>query len=856
MATDKGMDSRELLGHARAGGHEDFAVAAAAAVTFDAPASLPCLSPLSANPFKEYAALDMVSDGFSAKGSYGQSEAFQTTPKSARNPFLPHDEDDDEAASNTSEIKSSRMVPPYSGAEPFSLFPTKELMDGKGKSDADHFSVFRQDSSPESPVDLFSKNDKVTSREDNSKYDIDDRDAKVAFVGDRLVREEYVDFKPFEPTWASDELSGLKDAVMNQVAGKLEGGRDVDKAVPPLPVEKDFEKDSESSNEEISFPSTPDATKESSDAYITCAKFDSATILGGITAKSLPPAKTQVSENKTDEKKIAEMKAHLDTELSGTLTESTRGQGREADHSKPDSLPKWPAEAASNMPEGLTPDLVQEACESELHDAAAPKLAYETQIDLVQTSEPLQDPLNAAMQPCPSFEGGSESSPPPTLPDIVMEAPLSASPGGATGPAMQLEDASLETFTAAVANYGNVIQKSEKPPSYQEAMNVPATQVQEAKVESDVKASDSKGSATGEGLETMYISIACDLVKETEVPNEFASADYSKTALTDWASQPVPAYAKQFENAASPSGKSDLFSSQSELDLAVKEKPLKMTAKFVTEEGREELPPSLRNPYLESFHPLLESSRNAPTAWAVEAEAADLAKKEKASFETYSNDFSGPQESKEGTTRGFSEESSPETEDFPTISHQAVKLAMETSEKDALKGRESKETGDAAKAELRQPPYQEVAQDLSLKTGHVKTEPRDVAVEKPSKKLDREGPEAAKEPLALPLLTETKVVSVGKDTGRRVTANKEKAQSSLVFRSKLSKPSGNPLSLFCISLMYFSGMLWLVSLKTCLSLPCCAPRKSSHCEFLSSFACQRNLPPPPKTTSDEILPRT
>jgi len=38
-------------------------------------------------------------------------------------------------------------------------------------------------------------------------------------------------------------------------------------------------------------------------------------------------------------------------------------------------------EGVATMAEGLTPDLVQEACESELNEATGTKIAFETKMD-------------------------------------------------------------------------------------------------------------------------------------------------------------------------------------------------------------------------------------------------------------------------------------------------------------------------------------------------------------------------------------------------------------------------------------------------------------------------------------------
>ncbi|XP_053239632.1 reticulon-4 isoform X2 [Podarcis raffonei] len=775
-------------------------------------ASDPLMHSSAANPFKDYTAPNTVSGGLSTKGSYGQveSQAFTAATKNARNPFL---ED-----AGGSEAKPSEAVPSDTGTGLFFSSQTKEPVGTNEVFNIEKLSAHQQDSSPESPVELFVKHDNDASLEDR-KHDADEN---MAFV-DLSARDDYVDFKPFEPSWASNESSSLKEMARSQVDGV--GKYDTEEA-QTLPVEKDFGKESEkkheSSNEDISFPSTPEASKEFSEAYITCAKFESAVTVEGSAAKSL--VEEQASENKTDEKKIAEMKAHFGTEPSVAHNELASGQGKNAESDKAENL-LASTDALANMPEGLTPDLVQEAYESELHDAVSPKVAYETKIDLVQVSESSQEPLNVAVQICPSFEGGSETAPSPVLPDIVMEAPLNAGAVGVVAPAVQTEASPSEAFAGDYENdYDNVMQKSEEPPSYQEAMNVPASQAQETKVEPG-----HKSGTTAEDLENSYISIACDLVKETKVPNESALpavAEISKEVISECVSQPVPEYAEPDEKAP---GKSDLFGSCQEPVLAqkereaVKEKTTASAAKIVSkedwEEKQKEMPASLSKPYLESFQPQTEPPKNAPTVWAPEVAKEEKTWKEldMEELRTGAGYFPVPKELKVGDKIVLSAESSPETDDFPTAPYQAAKSVME---KDVLKEMESREPRDAFELEARQPPCQEVAHDLSLKNVQVKNEERGPALGKPSVKLDREVPEATKEisPPAdvTPSPAEKKLDSVGKGAERGVASVKEKEKPAPMFSSKLTKPS-------VVDLLYWrdvkkTGVVFGASLFLLLSL--------------------------------------
>jgi len=127
-------------------------------------------------------------------------------------------------------------------------------------------------------------------------------------------------------------------------------------------------------------------------------------------------------------------------------------------------------EGVATMAEGLTPDLVQEACESELNEATGTKIAFETKMDLVQTSEAMQESLYpVAAQLCPSFEE-SEATPSPVLPDIVMEAPLNSVVPGAGASAVQPSSPQLEASPSV--NYESIKLEPENPPPYEEAMNV------------------------------------------------------------------------------------------------------------------------------------------------------------------------------------------------------------------------------------------------------------------------------------------------------------------------------------------------------------------------------------------------
>ncbi|TFK04573.1 cyclin-F [Platysternon megacephalum] len=850
-SAEKVMDLQEQPGSTMSSGQEDFT-----AVLLDTAASLPSLSPLSADPFKEHATFDMLSDGLPARGIYNknESEAYKETKEIARNPFLV-----EKNARDVPEMEYSEMEFPFAKAEAAIILQTIEeklLENSKERFNLEKIPAHQHHTSPEVPVDLFGKHDEEASSE-KVKYDSNDHGEKVALEENTPIREEYVDFKPFEPIWEVKDtchgVSSLKVVVGSQVDSKLESSLDekydADK-LQILTIQKDLENKSESSNEDLSFPSTPEAIKESSQAYITCAKFESAVTIEDNIAKTLSPLEEDMSENKTDEKKIAEMNAQIGTEQNDTSIEVVGRQGQEADYAKTESLSEMSADTATNMPEGLTPDLVQEAYESEMHDATCTKLAYETKIDLVQTSESSQEPLKPVIQLSLSFEG-AEAAPSPVLPDIVMEAPLNTGVAGADATAGQLEASPSEAFTPIV-DYENVKQESGKSPPYQEAVNVSLTQAQEAKEEAVLKEPDHKSSAVAEEIETPYISIACDLIKETKVSSESASPafiDYTKTLITECVSQHVPEHIESFEKMSPQSGKTALFSGQPTPELPQKEqvvasltvedKSVENTDKIVThDDGKERLTDLLHStgkPYLESFQPELESSITTTTLPS-ESAFIEIAKEknhlqmEELSTVAYSGDMSVFKESKIVDKVLLLTKSSPVTltEDFMTLvsPKTAPKLVTKNTDKEISHKDESKQITNVIKAETSHLPCPELSYDLSLKNVQVKAEENIHALEKSSEVLVREVPEVSKVVLlptdVSPLSTEKEVVSIGKpealekEAEREVASVKDKEKSTAIFTAKMSKSS-------VVDLLYWrdikkTGVVFGASLFLLLSL--------------------------------------
>ncbi|NXL36088.1 RTN4 protein, partial [Glaucidium brasilianum] len=659
------------------------------------------------------------------------------------------------------------------------------------------------------------------------------------------------DFKPFELIWevkgASHGPSSVREDIGSKIDVKLESSLGEKYRVDKMNVQ-DYDRESEGSPEDRSFPSTPEAVKEPSQTYITCTKFESSVSPDGNKVKSLSPLEEGTSENRTDdEKKIAEMKAQMSTEQGDFSTLAVgKQEGQEADYAKTESGLTLPSDTAANMPEGLTPDLVQEAYESEMHDAAGTKLAYETKIDLVQTSESVQETLKPVAQLCPSFEG-SEAAPSPILPDIVMEAPLSTGAAGVEASAVQLEASPLETFIPA-ANYENVKDETEKPPLYQEAVNVPLTQAQEAKEALAFKKPDHEGSTSPEDLETPYISIACDLIKETKVSGEPAApsfADYSKMPLTECISRDVPDHKELVEKLSPQFGKSDLFNSQLIPDFAekVNEDPSlilksKSAENIVADEEHEErLVDSVAapgKPYLESFQPKLDSSKMVASLPAeptlpkpAQAEKIPV-QMEELNAVAYAADGSVATEPKPGDDKALSPmESSPVTvEDFVMLAYPkaAPEWVAGTNDREVMHRDGSEEVSKAIQGEKRPLPCSELPCDLSVKNVEVKAE--EGTLKKSLEAVDREVPEVSMMSLPAtdtsPLSAEKEIVSVvkpeafEKEAEREATSVKEKEKPTAVFSAKLNKSS-------VVDLLYWrdikkTGVVFGASLFLLLSL--------------------------------------
>uniref|UniRef100_G1MTX7 Uncharacterized protein n=1 Tax=Meleagris gallopavo TaxID=9103 RepID=G1MTX7_MELGA len=854
-SAEKVVDLQEQPGSTKSLGQEDFT-----AVPLDTAASLLSFSPLSADPFKEHTAFDSLSDGLPARGIYKESasEVCKETMENVRNPFLTEGNKRD-----ASEMKYSEMEPSLTKAEAAILFQAEEEMQLEGPKelcDLEKMPAQPLSMSPETPKDLFEKNEEDTFSSKDKGRD-GDHDDKKALKEDAIRREEYVDFKPYEPIWevkgAGHGLSSLREDVGSKIDGKLETGLDEKCGVDKLTVLKDYERDSEGSAEDLSFPSTPEAVKEPSQNYITCTKSESSVTPVGSKVKSICPIEEDTSENRTDdEKKIAEMKAQ-NTEQGDFSSQAVgKQEGLEADDAKTDSVSTPLSDTAASMPEGLTPDLVQEAYESEMHDAACTKLAYETKIDLVQTSESVQETLKPVTQLCPSFEG-SEAAPSPVLPDIVMEAPLSSGTAGAEASTVQLETSQLGTFVTTTS-YENVKEEAEKPPLYHEAVNMPLTQAQETKQELTLKKPDRESSTSPEDLETPYISIACDLIKETKVSGESASPslpDYSTTPVTEHVSQVVPEHKELVEKLSPQFGKSDLFNRQVIPDFPGKEsedQTLILNSKSVenieVDEEQERLVDSLAatgKPYLESFQAELDSSKIVSTQ-PPEPTPAKTGKAEKIPLHVeevnalaYSTDASIATEPKPGDGKDLSPiESSPVSveDDFVMLVDPKTgpEFVAEVTDRETVHKNESEEISNEIRDEKRRLPCPELPCDLSVKNVEVKTEEDAHALKKSLQAMDREVPEVSMVSLPAtdtsPLPTEKEIVSVGKpeafekEAERGAASDKEKEKPTAVFSAKLnisSEPALLPFSFSdCFSTFFIVFIRSGLTVFSCLQFSC------------------------------------
>uniref|UniRef100_A0ABI7VRL8 Reticulon n=1 Tax=Felis catus TaxID=9685 RepID=A0ABI7VRL8_FELCA len=827
MVTEKIMDLKEQPGNTVSTGQEDFP-----SVLLETAASLPSLSPLSAASFKEHEYLGNLSAVLPTEGTLQETsaEASKEFTEKAKNPFIDRD------LTEFSQLEYSEMRVSFGGspkAESAIISnPREENKDEKEDLVSDNI-LRNQQELPVALTESVKEEDKVMLPEKTK-----DSFNEKGIAAEAPMREEYADFKPFERVWdvrdTSKQDSDVLAAEVN-IESKLESKVDK-KCFADSPEPTNHEKDSESSNDDISFPSTPEAVKDGSGAYITCAPFNP-TAAENLSTNIFPLLADHTSENKTDEKKIEEKKAQIVTEKNVSTKASNpflvATQDSETDYVTTDNLSKVTEEAVANMAEGLTPDLVQEACESELNEATGTKIAFETKMDLVQTSEAMQESLYPVAQLCPSFEE-SEATPSPVLPDIVMEAPLNSVVPSAGASAVQPTSSQLEA--PSLVNYESIKPELENPPPYEEAMNVSLKNV--SGIKEEIKEPESIKVAVQE-TEAPYISIACDLIKETKLPAEPTSdfSDYSEIAKV---AQPVPDHSELVEDSSPDSEPVDLFSDdsipevpqkQDEAVILVRENLIETSSQSVIEPEHKEklsasLPPEGGKPYLESFQPRLDTTEDT----FLPSQVSTLTQKEKIPLQmkelsaaVYSDDgLFIAKEAKIRESETFSDSSPIEIiDEFPTFvssktdSPPKLTTDLEVSHKSEIANVQD-EAGSL--------PCSELPHDLSFKNVQPKDEDK---VHVPDE-LSKDRSDILKVPLLPPdvsaLATQTEIGSIVKPKVLVKEAEKktpsdteqENRSPSALFSAELSKTS-------VVDLLYWrdikkTGVVFGASLFLLLSL--------------------------------------
>nr|XP_015842190.1 reticulon-4 isoform X1 [Peromyscus maniculatus bairdii] len=716
------MDLKDQPGDTVPSAQEDFP-----SVPLESAGFLPSLSPFSTVSFKEHEYLGNLSAVSSAEGTIEETsnEASKELPERATNPFVDRD------LTEFSELEYSEMGSSFTGCpkaeSPILVENTKEEVTVRSKDKEDLVSNAALHNPQESPMTLTKvvKEDRVMAPEKTKDIFNEMQMSVVA-----PLREEYADFKPFEQAWeVKDTYEGTRDVLAAR--GNSENRMDKNYFEDNL-EQKSHGKDSESSNDDASFPSTPEPVRDGSRAYITCAPFTSAS--DSIAANSFPLLEDHTSENKTDEKKIEERKAQIITEKTSPKTSNPfliATQDSEADYVTTDNLSKVTEVEVANMAEGLTPDLVQEACESELNEATGTKMAYETKMDLVQTSEAIQESLYPTAQLCPSFED-SEATPSPVLPDIVMEAPLNSLLPNAGASLVQPSVSPLEAPPSV--SYDSIKLEPENPPPYEEAVNV-ALKASGAKEE--MKETASINAAAVQETEAPYISIACDLIKETKLSTE-PSPDFSNYSEIAKFEKLVPDHSELVEDSSPDSEPVDLFSddsipevpqTQEEAVMLMTESLTEVSETAAQHKHKERLSVSLQEagkPYLESFQPNLHITKDAAPN-----EIPTLTKKEKIPLQMeelntsiYSDDdLLTSKEDKIKESETFSDSSPIEIiDEFPTFvsskTDSSSKLAKEYTDLEASNKSEIANVQSGAGSL----PCSELLSDLSFKNIHPEDE--------------------------------------------------------------------------------------------------------------------------------------
>nr|XP_033792725.1 reticulon-4 isoform X2 [Geotrypetes seraphini] len=352
--------------------------------------------------------------------------------------------------------------------------------------------------------------ERVTSDSCPSEYAL-----QGTFKEDSPMGEDYIDFNPFESVKMIGHATSESDTV-----GNLNIANKNIKVGSKLTAQKNEEYESGQDNFDYS-SLTSEFLQERPEIYST-ATFHTDAAYGSM-IHPVTRAEGQASETKTDEKR-AETKAHPSIAAASLSFES---EIHKLDYVTSD-LQASITTVATSMPDSLTPDLVQEACESEMNDGTSTK-PYESKMDLVQMmTELLQEPPSSVTQLSSFEECDALSS--PVLPDIVMEAPLVSGATSIENTNVQPDTTPLEETAPPLVSEEKIKLESEKPPSYEEAVKVPLSHVQKELIDVKLKMEDTKDAAFE----------ACDLIKETKgsdihIPPAFLE---SKIVTKEFFSQP------------------------------------------------------------------------------------------------------------------------------------------------------------------------------------------------------------------------------------------------------------------------------------------------------------------------------
>ncbi|XP_063300049.1 reticulon-4 isoform X1 [Pelobates fuscus] len=350
------------------------------------------------------------------------------------------------------------------------------------------------------------------------------------------LEEQYVDFKPFVKSYEGGYEASTKKFESDIYSLNVEAVK--------RPEQK-YEEDNEIDLSDDISPITPEGPESSE--YEMFVSLE----------KSLYPTtvESQGLGNKTDEKKMEEVEAKT-TSLESALNLTSVNPffehvDRQGDYVTTHDVMGGDLSHGPTKSEGLTPDIVQEAYESEIHDIGIPILGYEPKMDLVQTAAKAvqenaakSDNVTPTSQTPALFEG-TDSVSSPVLPDIVMEAPLTS---GSVGLEASVFHPDVSPVSSAPAVSEEKIKfQSEKPPSYEEAVSKSGTQDQDKAA----KRVEIKEESPSQEPEAPYISIACDLIKET-IPTESAP-DFSKAMKDEFESQ----FSQHFDDSSSESEHSE-----------------------------------------------------------------------------------------------------------------------------------------------------------------------------------------------------------------------------------------------------------------------------------------------------------